>query len=114
MLKGADSLLPDSGDAVILDVKYEPLPAVAAVLGDDDRAWYDTLFPNEACRAVRGQRALTSYVDPFAGWATIDGEAFVVRQRSPWKAEFDLSSSVRGRAGEAREGPRVSSPLHAS
>ena len=41
---------------------------------------------------VRGQRALTSYTDPYAGWAIINGSSHVVRQRSPWKASFDLDS----------------------
>ena len=48
-------------------------------------SWYRLLFTNEAQRAVEAQRKLTSYVDPFTGWITIDNEAFVVRQRSPWK-----------------------------
>lgn len=52
---------------------------------------YHKLFPNHAARAVFAQRALTSYTDPFAGWAIINGSSFVVRQRSPWKEGFNLS-----------------------
>ena len=81
----------EDGGSVILDVKYEPEPAIAAVIGDDDRAWYEDLFAHEAARAVLGQRALTSYADPYAGWIEVGQDAYVVRQRSPWKAEFDLS-----------------------
>ena len=47
-------------------------------------------FANDAARAVEAQRHLTSYVDPFTGWITLDGQAFVVRQRSPWKSSPDL------------------------
>lgn len=99
LLKGEDGLLAGDGSngfddldgtAVILDVKYEPTPALQAVLTDDQRAWYDVLFANDAQRAVEAQRRLTSYVDPFTGWIVLDGKAFVVRQRSPWKASPDL------------------------
>ena len=78
--------------SVILDVKFEPTPAVATVLGRPDAAWYRTLFSNEASRAVSAQRRLTSYTDPFTGWIFLNGSAYVVRQRSPFKAGFDLSS----------------------
>jgi len=76
---------------IILDVKYEPAGGVSLVLSDDDKAWYAVMFRNEAARAVEAQRRLTSYVDPFTGWAMIQGNAFVVRQRSPWKKSPDLS-----------------------
>lgn len=88
LLQGSDDKV--EGSAIILDVKYEPPPAVAAVLTPDDAAWYDVLFPHPAARAVAAQRALTSYTDPFTGWVMIDGRAFVVRQRSPWKDSPDL------------------------
>ena len=78
--------------AVILDVKYEPWGAVSKVLSPTDAAWYDVMFPHEAARAVSAQRALTSFTDPFTGWVMIDGRAFVVRQRSPWKASPDLDA----------------------
>ena len=78
--------------SVILDVKFEPEPAISTVLDRFDAAWYRTLFSNEAARAVSAQRRLTSYTDPFTGWIFLNGSAFVVRQRSPWKAGFDLSS----------------------
>ena len=78
-------------------VKFEPDGAVTRVLSLPERARYDVLFKNEADRAVQGQRHLTSYVDPFTGYINLpdkDGidRAFVVRQRSPWKADLDLST----------------------
>eukprot|EP00978_Attheya_sp_CCMP212_P025531 scaffold82319_cov41-Attheya_sp.AAC.1 len=93
LLKGQDGLLAEDeedGTAIILDIKYEPQPAVASVLDKDDVAWFANLFSSEAERAIEAQRLLTSYGDPFTGWVKIDGEAFVVRQRSPWKDSFDL------------------------
>lgn len=94
LLQGTDGLLQENGEdgnAVILDVKFEPEPAVSRILDTDDAAWYDVMFPNEAARAVEAQRRLTSYTDPFTGWIHLDGQAFVVRQRSPWKDSPDLS-----------------------
>jgi uncharacterized protein (DUF2252 family) len=84
-------LLAGAGHGVILDVKFEPEAAVAKVIGPHDRAWYDRQFADEASRAVKAQRALTSYTDPFTGVVYINHSAYVVRQRSPWKAGFDLS-----------------------
>ena len=81
--------------SVILDVKFEPRPAVTNVLNRFDEAWYGAQvapFSNEAARAVHAQRQLTSYTDPFTGWIKLNGAAYVVRQRSPWKAGFDLAS----------------------
>ena len=80
---------------VILDVKFEPRPAVTNVLGRFEEAWYGAQvapFSNEAARAVHAQRQLTSYTDPFTGWIKLSGAYYVVRQRSPWKAGFDLAS----------------------
>jgi len=96
LLKGEDDLVAryeDEGDgtAIILDVKLEPSGAVAYVLTEEEEAWYDILFAHDAERAVQAQRRLTSYVDPYTGWITLNGSAFVVRQRSPWKSEFDIS-----------------------
>ena len=94
LLKGKDSSFAGDGDgsAVILDVKFEPEGAVAGILTEEERAWYDVLFQSDAQRAVEAQRRLTSYVDPFTGWIKLDGKAFVVRQRSPWKDSPSLDS----------------------
>lgn len=88
LLNGNDG--KEGGSAIILDVKYEPWGAVSKILSASDAAWYKVMFPHEAARAVAAQRALTSFTDPFTGWVMIDGRAFVVRQRSPWKASLDL------------------------
>ena len=93
LLNGSDGPLDSDGEhsGIILDVKYEPPPAFAKVVNSYDLGWYRQLFTNEAFRAVKAQRKLTSYTDPFTGWVSINGSAFVVRQRSPWKAGFDLA-----------------------
>ena len=83
--------------AVILDVKEEPSPAARDAFegtseSTGDAAWFDHLFKNQAARAVKAQRAITSLTDPYAGWAKIDGRDFVVRERSPYKGSFDLDT----------------------
>ena len=92
LLKGRDTNSGRAMGAIILDVKFEPTPAVSSVLDKDDAAWYKVMFQNEAARAVEAQRRLTSYVDPFTGWVLVDDEALVVRQRSPWKDSPDLDA----------------------
>jgi uncharacterized protein (DUF2252 family) len=94
LLAGRDEDNEDAEDdhGIILDVKFEPEPAVLAVLDGADAAWYHNEFGNEAQRAVLAQRALTSYTDPYAGWIFLGGKAHVVRERSPYKDSFDLES----------------------
>ena len=106
---------------MILDVKYAPRSVSAQVLSGFDARWYRQLFPNEARsrsnlgalsaqsrrnvgltsapprppqaeRTAEAQRHLTSYTDPFTGWVHINGSAYSVRQRSAWKASFDLGT----------------------
>jgi len=96
LLKGTDNLL-DTGEgaAVILDVKFEPTPALAQVLTPEETAWYNVMFPNEAARVVEAQRRLTSYTDPYTGWILLNDEegnsqAYYVHQRSPWKNSPNL------------------------
>jgi len=101
--------------SVILDVKYEPNPAVEAVLSADDISWYRTIFPNPAARAIYAQRHLTSYTDPFTGWIVLDGRYFVVRQRSPWKANPDLDklTSVRDFVDFMEDVAQITATSHA-
>eukprot|EP00633_Aureoumbra_lagunensis_P008119 CAMPEP_0197321174 /NCGR_PEP_ID=MMETSP0891-20130614/63663_1 /TAXON_ID=44058 ORGANISM="Aureoumbra lagunensis, Strain CCMP1510" /NCGR_SAMPLE_ID=MMETSP0891 /ASSEMBLY_ACC=CAM_ASM_000534 /LENGTH=294 /DNA_ID=CAMNT_0042812909 /DNA_START=705 /DNA_END=1589 /DNA_ORIENTATION=+ len=92
LLAGSDNLVNQvATNGIILDVKYEPPPAIRDALYEDERLWYETLYQNEGERCVRAQRRLTSYTDPYLGYAKIRGNIFVVRQRSPWKASFDFS-----------------------
>lgn len=88
-------LLEGKGKPVILDVKCEPESAVSSILeelGPDEQAWYGTMFRNEADRAAKAQRSLTSYTDPYVGYLIIDGSSYNVRERSPYKTSFDLNT----------------------
>ena len=97
LVKGSDILRAkgNDGSAVILDVKFEPLPAVHRILDENDLAWYGAIFSNTASQVAEGQRRLTSYVDPFTGWLLLEDDKGVLqpfrfRQRSPWTYSFDL------------------------
>jgi len=88
-------LLKGAGVPVILDVKCELESAVSSILEEidpDEKAWYGALFRNEADRAAKAQRSLTSYTDPYVGYLIIDGNSYNVRERSPYKTSFDLES----------------------
>jgi len=105
LLKGEDILIEEDQNvlsaSVILDVKFEPISAVSRILDKDDpetKAWYDQMFRNEADRAAAAQRALTSYTDPFVGYMVIDGDSYIVRQRSPYKSSIDLGTLTNHRA----------------
>ena len=56
------------------------------------------MFRNEADRAAAAQQALTSYTDPFVGYMVIDGDSYIVRQRSPYKSSLDLGTLTNHRA----------------
>ncbi len=102
LLKGKDELLHGDSDLddshVILDVKYEPTSAVSRTLDEDTSAWYAAKFQSEADRVAQAQVALTSYTDPYVGYIYIDGDSYNVRQRSPYKASFDIDSIKDHRA----------------
>jgi uncharacterized protein (DUF2252 family) len=108
LLKGEDMLIEEEkgvlSSSVILDVKYEPMSAVSRITDEVDffdpdvKSWYKYMFRNEADRAAQAQRRLTSYTDPFVGYLNIDGDSYIVRQRSPYKSSFDVSTLTYPRA----------------
>ena len=90
--------------SVILDVKFEPVSSVSRIINDIDypdrdvKAWYKYMFRNDADRASQAQQRLTSYTDPFVGYLDIDGETYIVRQRSPYKSSFNIDTLKHSRA----------------
>ncbi|KAL1520338.1 hypothetical protein AB1Y20_021928 [Prymnesium parvum] len=91
LIAGGDKMRPNEPN-VILDVKLAPPPAMRKYVGLADAAWYSTLFHNEGSRVNLAQRALTTFTDPYTGWIKVNDEILSIRQRSPWKASFDLDS----------------------
>jgi uncharacterized protein (DUF2252 family) len=108
LLKGEDVLLEEEegvlSSSVILDVKFEPVSSVSRIINDIDypdrdvKAWYKYMFRNDADRASQAQQRLTSYTDPFVGYLDIDGETYIVRQRSPYKSSFNIDTLKHSRA----------------
>jgi uncharacterized protein (DUF2252 family) len=89
-------LLKDSktDELVILDVKQQTEPSIRRTLSNNEKAWFDTLFPNAAKRVVQAEREMTSYVDPFTGWvylsdASGEMQPFSIRRRSYYKKKAE-------------------------
>ncbi len=93
---------PNELGPIILDVKYQPPGSFRQVITPSDAAWYDNRFIHSAARVTEAQRKLTAFTDPFTGWIILNDEdgggeskPFTVRERSPWKENFDLERLVK-------------------
>ena len=73
---------------VVLSMKQANVPAISRYV--DLPAMRDH-FQHEAARTVASQRALQAHSDPFLGFATIDGEGYVVSELSPYEVDLDWS-----------------------
>jgi uncharacterized protein (DUF2252 family) len=78
-------------DDIILDVKYEPEPNWYAFLSESQQKQAMQHFSNQAERGLTGYRAFQRYSDAMRGWLELNGQAFFVRARSPWKKTLDIS-----------------------
>ena len=87
LIKGPPAADGDGCQHVILDVKQTPPPAMAAAIGGDDLAWWETIFINEGARPSEAQRRLTCYTDPYTGWV------------EPSASPTSSASARRGRRG---------------
>ena len=105
LIKGPPAADGDGCQHVILDVKQTPPPAMAAAIGSDDLAWWETIFINEGARAVEAQRRLTCYTDPYTGWVDLRHHP----RRPPALAVEDGDGPERARA-RRREGARQVRP----
>ena len=75
---------------MILDVKEQGAPAAAPYVPLSATSWAAATFPNHGARVAYAQRALLGPgSDPFLGWLEMDGAAYSVRQRSPFKKTYD-------------------------
>ena len=90
----------DSGmDDVILDVKHQAPPSAYPYASKEQMGLYHELFPNEGIRHQEAYLALGFHPDRLLGWLELDGMAYSVRERSPYKesfpAEEELTSEKR-------------------
>jgi uncharacterized protein (DUF2252 family) len=70
-------------DPMFLQLKEEMPSCYAAYLKHAPR------FENEGRRVAQGQQRMQTVTDPFLGWTTIEGRAFLVRQLADHKAAID-------------------------
>jgi uncharacterized protein (DUF2252 family) len=71
-------------DDVLLDVKYAAAPTGLEYVDEEHG------FSAEAERIVAGQKAQLINTDNHLGWLALDGDSYVVRERSPYKDDLDL------------------------
>lgn len=86
LIEGAST---DPSDDRILDVKLQSAPSSYPYLPASWRAQLNALFPNHAARTVMGYRSLGHNTDPHLGWMTLPQGVFSVRERSPFKKDFN-------------------------
>lgn len=76
-------------DDVILQLKQESTSVVAAAAPGNFPAWaYDS---HEGARATKSMKANLSNTDRLAGWSTLGGAPYFVREKSPYEADFDYT-----------------------
>lgn len=75
-------------DNVILDIKQQREPAAIAVLPEAEQDWYRSTFSHEGQRHSQAYQAIAEHPDRWLGWLDLDGIAFSVRERSPFKKDF--------------------------
>jgi uncharacterized protein (DUF2252 family) len=71
------------GDPMFLQLKEEMHSCYEPYLEPSQQ------FEHQGRRVAQGQQRLQTVVDPFLGWATIDGRPYLVRQLSDHKAAID-------------------------
>lgn len=79
-------------DDIILQLKQEASSAVAianAVNPSPMPAWvYDS---HQGQRAAKSMKANLSNTDALVGWTTLNGQPYLVREKSPYEADFDTT-----------------------
>lgn len=75
-------------DDVILDIKAQQPPAAWWVMSPSEREEYGEMFSHEGERHAQAFQAMARHPDPYVGWLTLCDQAFSVRERSPFKADY--------------------------
>ncbi|NWO04312.1 MAG: DUF2252 family protein [Alteromonadaceae bacterium] len=88
LIEGEDS---DGEDDIILDIKEQGGPALLLAMSEEEREAYQNAYPNEGERHAAAFRALAEHPDQYLGWLELDGKIFSVRERSPFKDDFDTT-----------------------
>lgn len=85
----------EPGNDVILDIKEQNGPAVLLAMSEEEREAYRSAYPNEGERHAQAYRALAEHPDRYLGWLEFDGKVFSVRERSPFKDDFNTEKLTK-------------------
>ncbi len=86
LIEGSDI---GNGDDIILQLKQTAISAVAIAAPGNLPAW--TYNNHEGQRAARSMKAALSNTDPLVGWTNIAGQPYLVREKSPYEVDFDIT-----------------------
>lgn len=88
-----EGLSDSQDDDIILDVKYEPVPEWWNFVHDDVRT-LNGHFLSQGHRIAAGIHALSSRVDTHCGWMDMQDGSYLIRSRSPYKAQVDIDALI--------------------
>ena len=74
---------------VVLELKLGNVAAPSRVVDDPELT---DVFLHHGHRTALAQRALQVHADPWLGWTELDGEGYVVTERSPYEESIDWSA----------------------
>jgi uncharacterized protein (DUF2252 family) len=81
----------------ILDVKRQRKPTPYHYLGKAFQQQYDRQFANDAERYAIAYKALVKNTDDHLGWLKFNDEYYCVRERSPYKESFPLTTLTKAK-----------------
>ena len=75
----------------ILDIKLQGQPTAYGYLSQEETDEYNNNFFNHAVRHADAYTALSDFPDHHLGWVSLDNGSYSVRERCPYKRDFDTS-----------------------
>jgi len=92
LIEGEDE---SHGDDIILDIKEQSGPALLLAMSEEEREAYQSTYPHEGERHAQAFHALAEHPDRYLGWLELDGKVFSVRERSPFKDDFNTEKLTK-------------------
>ena len=75
----------------ILDIKLQGQPTAYGYLSQEETDEYNNNFLSHAVRHADAYTALSDFPDHHLGWVSLDNGSYSVRERCPYKRDFDTS-----------------------
>ena len=75
----------------ILDIKLQGQPTAYGYLSKEETKEYNNNFASHAVRHADAYTALSDFPDHHLGWVSLENESYSVRERCPYKRDFDTS-----------------------